>query len=80
MGLAYVDAAMPRPTHEEPFAETARHPADGKLMVFVDEGVFRFGRDDQMVWLPPFWIDANLVTNAEYVAFVNATGHSPPSH
>ena len=34
---------------------------------------------EQRVALPAFWIDQHPVTNAEYLAFVRATGHQRPS-
>jgi len=58
----------------------AAHPADGRLMTLVDEGVFLFGPDNRMIWLPAFYIDVTLVTNGDYAKFVAATGHLPPSH
>lgn len=52
-----------------------RHPADGKRMVLV-----RSGPDDQQLWLPSFYIDAQPTTNIEYARFLDATGHRPPPH
>ena len=49
-------------------------------MALVGEGVFLFGPDNEMIWLPAFYIDVTPVTNAEYATFVAATGHHPPSH
>jgi formylglycine-generating enzyme required for sulfatase activity len=56
------------------------HPADGKTMVLVDEGVFLFGSGDRLTWLPTFYIDVTATTNRQYAAFVEATGHRAPRH
>lgn len=58
-----------------------RHPADGKLMVLVNAGVFLARRDNEPVWLPAFYIDVTPTTNADYARFIAATtGHRPPLH
>jgi formylglycine-generating enzyme required for sulfatase activity len=57
-----------------------RHPGDGKLMTFVEAGVYLSGPDDKPVWLPAFYIDVYPTTNADYGRFVAATGHRPPMH
>lgn len=57
--------------------------ADLAGMVCVTGGRFRMGADDQYpeeapahwVEVDDFWIDAKPVTNAEFAAFVEATGH-----
>ncbi|MBK9715910.1 MAG: SUMF1/EgtB/PvdO family nonheme iron enzyme [Kouleothrix sp.] len=62
-------------------------PADGKEMVLVPAGPFVLGAErshrtlDQpahQVVLPAFYIDRAPVTVAEYLRFVQATGHKPP--
>lgn len=83
MGLAYLDqvqVARPRTADEPPEPRDALHPIDGKAMVPVDEGVFLFGGEDKIVWLPAFYIDVTPTTNHGYAAFVAATGHRPPRH
>jgi Sulfatase-modifying factor enzyme 1 len=85
MGLAYADqtqAAVPRqPMQGDPSGlRHVTHPVDGKAMVLVDEGVFVFGHDDELVWLPAFYIDVTATTNSQYAAFVVATGHRRPRH
>ncbi len=61
--------------------------ADGKEMVLVPAGPFVLGTDgghrtqDQpahQVALPAFYVDRTPVTVAEYLCFVQATGHKPP--
>lgn len=57
-----------------------RHPADGKLMTRIEEGVFLSGVDNEPTWLPTFYIDVFPTTNADYARFVAATGHRAPDH
>lgn len=57
-----------------------RHPADGKLMALVDEGVYLCGPDNEPSWLSAFYIDVYPTTNADYARFVAATGHRTPTH
>ena len=38
------------------------------------------GAEAQLVECPAFWIARYPVTNAQYMAFIEATGHTPPSH
>src|SRR4030095_1336738 len=47
-------------------------------MVRVDEGVFQFGADNRLIWLPAFYIDLTPTTNSQYAAFVAATRHPAP--
>lgn len=61
---------------------------DGKEMKLIPGGPFLMGDDDgpedarprHRVDLPDYWIDKYPVTNAEYAAFLAATGHRPPPH
>jgi formylglycine-generating enzyme required for sulfatase activity len=52
-------------------------------MQWIPGGTFRMGADNtypeeapaHMVTVSGFWIDAHAVTNAQFAAFVNATGY-----
>jgi formylglycine-generating enzyme required for sulfatase activity len=57
-----------------------RHPVDGKLMIYVDAGVFLSGGSNEPVWLAAFYIDVYPTSNADYSRFVAASEHPPPSH
>ncbi|MBW1604751.1 SUMF1/EgtB/PvdO family nonheme iron enzyme [Streptomyces sp. JJ66] len=61
-------------------SRTSQHPADGKLMVCVEEGIYLSGLEDRSVWLGTYRIDVYPTTNADYAKFVHATGHRPPLH
>jgi iron(II)-dependent oxidoreductase len=58
--------------------------ADGVML--IQRGPFWMGRDDgpaeegpiHRVFVTDFWIDRQKVTNAEFAAFLNATGLRPP--
>jgi len=55
-------------------------------MVWVPAGTFRMGSNHHypeeapahQVTVDGFWIDRTPVTNRQFKAFVNATGHEPP--
>lgn len=57
-------------------------------MVEIPGGIFEMGFGDanspagpvHSVDVPGFWMDKTEVTDAEYLEFVKATGHTPPSH
>lgn len=57
-------------------------------MVLIPAGPFRMGSNDRLadegpeytVTLPDYWIDRYEVTNLQYKAFIDATGHRSPSH
>jgi formylglycine-generating enzyme required for sulfatase activity len=59
--------------------------ADGAVMLYVPEGEFTMGSPgnegevpelpQHSVYLDAFWIDRTEVTNAQFAAFVEATGH-----
>ncbi|PPI89045.1 SUMF1/EgtB/PvdO family nonheme iron enzyme [Nocardia nova] len=57
-----------------------RHPSDGKLMAWVEAGVFLSGPQDDPVWLDGFYIDVYPTTNADYARFITATGRDAPQH
>lgn len=57
-----------------------RHPADGKLMTWVPEGIYLAGPHDQPVWVPGFWMDVFPTTNSDYARFVAAQRHPAPQH
>jgi sulfatase modifying factor 1 len=64
-----------------------QNPVDGAAMVFVSQGEFPMGDDDDdikidnpshTVRLSDYWIYKNLVTVAQYKKFCSATGHTMP--
>lgn len=63
-------------------------PVEDANMVYVPGGEFTLGRDggredespQQTIYVDGFNIDVYPVTNAEYRAFVEATGHRAPRH
>lgn len=57
-----------------------RHPVDGKLTTLVGAGNFLSGPENELVWLPAFYIDVFPTTNADYARFVASTGHGSPNH
>lgn len=84
MGLAYTDQIPANPREVTARGTVGHHQishaVDQKTMVLVDEGVFQFGEDNRLLWLPAFYIDLTPITNSEYTAFVEATGHRSPPH
>lgn len=49
-------------------------------MIKIPAGDFFYGEDKQKINLPEFWIAKTPVTNQQYKAFVDATGHRVPRH
>ena len=66
--------------NENGYPKQIRHPVDGKSMVLVDAGPFPSGPGNRPVFLPGFYIDIHPVTNDDYAAFVQASGHPSPAH
>lgn len=56
-----------------------RHPADGVLMTLIDSGPFRPPRSTTSLWLPGFFIDVDVLTNASFARYMSSTGAKPPS-
>ena len=71
-------------------APLAVNAADGSVLVYVPEGEFEMGsaegkgsRDERprhRVKLSGYWIGVHAVTNAQYLKFVQATGHRVPDN
>jgi formylglycine-generating enzyme required for sulfatase activity len=80
MGVYFL--ARTRPASED---ATSHGPVGPRDMVFIKGGTFTMGSDLGPVAKPAhrvtvlsFYIDRTEVTNAEYAAFVKATGHPAP--
>ncbi len=67
-----------------PFEEKSQDP--NNEMVWIDGGSFQMGSTDPLSWpteqpvhqvkIKGFWMDTKEVTNAQYMAFVQATGYT----
>jgi len=60
--------------------QKVRHPIDGKLMAYVDAGVFLSGASNEPVWLAAYYIDVYPTSNADYSRFIAASEHQAPPH
>ena len=73
----------PSPTPELGIGSTRLRDMDGMAMVYVPDGSFMMGSNSgnedeapvHSVYLDAFWIDQYEVTNAQFRAFINATGY-----
>ena len=71
---------------EETRNRIAVNPKDGSVLVHVPEGEFEMGDGQDSdcpkhtVHLSAYWIGVYGVTNAQYLKFVQATGHRPPDN
>jgi len=52
----------------------------GIELIKIPAGEFLYGERMQTVNLPEFWIAKTPITNAQYKAFVEATGYTAPQH
>ncbi|MFZ5829837.1 MAG: formylglycine-generating enzyme family protein [Planctomycetota bacterium] len=86
-GRGQAPGVLPRASIGRPPASSADSPSQPVLgqMVRLSGGLFRMGSDyspraDERpardVFLDPFWIDRHEVTNAQFAAFVKATGYA----
>lgn len=61
-------------------SQQGRNPSDALERIAVPAGLFRFGAAGETRGLPAFLVSRTPATNAEYAAFVAATGRKPPKH
>ncbi|MFD6391169.1 SUMF1/EgtB/PvdO family nonheme iron enzyme [Nocardia sp. NPDC060259] len=57
-----------------------QHPGDGKVMVWIAEGIYLSGYQSEPQWLDGYWIDVFPTTNRDYALFVTATDYPAPQH
>ena len=90
-GFLQALARAGRTAHSEPVPASANQPGtvvgpDGKEYVHIPHGEFWMGDPDdsdaprRKVEIDEFYMSRHPVTNAEYYAFVEATGHNAPEH
>ncbi len=80
--------APPKPTLSTPAPQPIEpeliHIPAGEFLMGSDPDKDKYARDDEQpqhtVYLPEYYIAKTPVTNAQYAAFVEATGHGEPSH
>ena len=70
----------PRRIHTPPPVSYQSEQPIGIQMVTFPAGVFLYGEDRESVHLPEYQLARTPVTNAQYEAFVEATGHVKPNH
>lgn len=86
-GILPTPEAKPTSTHTSDtthdIGSTMVNLVDGAVMVYVPEGEFLMGSEDgysnekpeHLVYLDAFWIYQHPVTNVQFAAFIDSTGH-----